>query len=141
MDTKKFLTGTLVGGIAYFFLGYLIYGMALADFMATHAGTATGVQKSMEEMVWWALIVSNLSWAALMTYIFLKWANISSFGGGASAAAIIGFLMTLGMDLLMFATSNVIDMTGMIADVAAATVMHAVVGGAIGAVLGMGSKS
>lgn len=141
MDTKKFLTGTLVGGIAYFFLGYLIYGMALEGFMASHAGTATGVAKSMDEIVWWALIVGNLSWAAMFSYIFLKWANVNSFGGGASAAAIIGLLMALGFDMVMFATSNVMDMTGMLADVAAATVMNALAGGAIGAALGMGSKS
>ena len=141
MDTKKFLTGTLVGGIAYFFLGYLIYGMALEGFMASHAGTATGVAKSMDEMVWWALIVGNLSWAAMFSYIFLKWANIKSFGGGASAGAIIGLLMALGFDMVMFATSNVMDMTGMLGDVAAATVMNALAGGAIGAALGMGSKS
>lgn len=141
MDTKKFLTGTLVGGIAYFFLGYLIYGMALEGFMASHAGTATGVAKSMDEMVWWALIVGNLSWAAMFSYIFVKWANVNSFGAGASAGAIIGLLMALGFDMVMFATSNMMDMTGMLADVAAATVMNALAGGAIGAVLGMGSKS
>ena len=141
MDTKKFLTGTLVGGIAYFFLGYLIYGMALEGFMASHAGTATGVAKSMDEMVWWALIVGNLSWAAMFSYIFVQWANVNSFGAGASAGAIIGLFMALGFDMVMFATSNMMDMTGMLADVAAATVMNALAGGAIGAVLGMGSKS
>lgn len=77
----------------------------------------------------------------LLSYIFLKWANINSFGSGASAAAVIGLLMGLGFDLLMFATANVIDLTGMFVDVGASTVMHAIAGGVVGAVLGMGGKS
>ena len=141
MDTKKFLTGTLVGGIAFFFLGYLIYGMALMNFMSSHAGSAMGVQKSMEEFKWWALILGNLSSAALLSYIFLKWAHISSFASGATAAAVVGFFASMGFDMVMFATSNLMDLTGIVVDILAFTVMNAVVGGIIGAVLGMGKKS
>ena len=141
MDARKFLTGTVVGGIAFFFLGYLIYGMALMNFMSSHAGSATGVQRNMEEFAWWALVVGNLSSAALLTYIFLKWANISSFGPGASAAGAVGFFAALGFDMTMFATSNIMDLTGICVDVIAFAGMNAVVGGVIGAVLGMGKKS
>ncbi len=141
MDTKKFLTGTLVGGIAFFFLGYLIYGLALASFFSSHAGAASGEMKSMEEIVWWALILGNLASGALFTYIFLKWANVSSFSGGASAAAAVGFFMSLSMDLIRFATSNSLDLAASLTDVVVGTVMAAIAGGAIGAVLGMGSKS
>ena len=134
MDTKKFLTGTLVGGIAFFFLGYLFYGMALASFFDQHA------MGPMEELVWWALILGNMSSGALLTYIFLKWANVSSFGSGASAAAAIGFFSTLSIDLVRFATSNAFDLTASLADVVVGTVMTAIAGGVIGVVLGMGKK-
>jgi arginine exporter protein ArgO len=97
--------------------------------------------KSMEEIVWWALIAGNLSSGALLTYIFLKWANVTSFGSGASAAAAIGFFMSLSMDLVRFATSNSIDLTASLTDVVVGTVMTALAGGAIGAVLGMSNKS
>jgi hypothetical protein len=140
MDAKKFLTGTVVGGIAFFFLGYLIYGMALSSFFSAHAGPSAG-EKKMEEIVWWALILGNLSSGALLTYIFLKWAHITSFGSGASAAAAIGFFMSLSMDLVRFATSNSFDLTASLTDVAVGTVMTALAGGAIGAALGMGSKA
>ncbi len=141
MDMKKFLTGTLVGGIAFFFLGYLIYGLALMDFMTAHSGSATGVMKSMEEMTWWALILGNLGYGALLAYIFTKWADVKSFGGGASAGAAIGFLMAFSFDMSMFGTSNIMDLTGACTDIVAATVMNAVAGGAVGAVLGMGNKA
>ncbi len=137
MNTKKFLIGTLVGGVAFFFLGYLIYGMALTDFFSQHTGTATGVAKPMEELVWWALILGNLASAALLSYIFLKWANISSFGAGASAAAVIGFLIVTSFDFVIFATANISDLTGTAVDIIAYTVMTAIAGGIIGAVLGM----
>src|SRR5271154_1887803 len=123
MDMKKFLIGTIVGGIAFFFLGYLVYGMALASFFSAH--TVTSSMKTMADIVWWALIVGNLASGALLTYIFLKWAHVSSFGNGASAAATIGFFMSLSMDMTRFATEGTFDLTGSLTDVVAATVMTA----------------
>jgi uncharacterized membrane protein len=141
MDTKKFLIGTLVGGVAFFFLGYLMYGVALSSFFAAHAGASNGDMKTMEQIVWWALILGNVASGALLTYIFLKLGNISTFGSGASTAAAIGFFMALSMDLIRFATSNSLDLTASLADVAVETFMGAIAGGIIGVVLGMGNKS
>ncbi len=138
MDTKKFLTSTLVGGIAFFFIGYLFYGVALMGFFAEHAGG--GPAKTMEEMVWWALILGNMAQGALLSYIFLRWANISSFAAGASAAAILGFFMGLGMNMIRFATSNAFDLTASLVDVGVAAALNGLAGGIIGAVLGMGKK-
>jgi hypothetical protein len=45
------------------------------------------------------------------------------------------------MDLVRFATSNSLDLAASLTDVVVATVMTALAGGVIGAVLGMGSKS
>jgi hypothetical protein len=141
MDTKKFLTGTLVGGIAFFFLGYLAYGVALAGFFSEHYGVGASSMKAMEEIVWWALIAGNLASGALLSYIFLKWANISSFASGASAAATIGFFMALSMDLIRFATAGTFDLTASLTNVVVVTLMNAIAGGIIGAALGMGSKN
>jgi hypothetical protein len=140
MDMKKFLTGTLVGGVAFFFLGYLFYGVLLSSFFSAHyANTAT--MKSMDDLVWWALILGNVSSGALLSYIFIKWAGVASFGSGASAAATVGFFIGLSMDLIRFATEGMFDLTASLADTAVATVMYGVAGGIIGAVLGMGNKS
>jgi hypothetical protein len=141
MDMKKFLTGTLVGGITFFFLGYLFYGVVLAGFFSQHYGAGASAMKTMQEIVWWALILGNLASGALLSYIFLKWAKISSFSSGASAAATIGFFLTLSMDLIRFATAGTFDLTASLADVVVETVMTAIAGGAVGAVLGMSSKS
>jgi uncharacterized membrane protein len=141
MDTKKFLTGTLIGGIAFFFVGYLIYGMALADFFTAHTTSSAGAMRTMADIVWWALILGNVASGALLSYIFLKWAHISSFGSGASAGATIGFFMCLSTYLIQFATSNNLDLTGSLVDVVAGTVLSSISGGVIGAVLGMFHKN
>jgi len=138
METKKFLLGAVAGGIAFFFLGFLIYGVALEGFYQSHSGSATGAMKSMEDMSWWALIIGNLSFGALLSYVFLKWANISTFGSGATGGAMIGFFVALSYDMTSFATTNMMDLTGSLADVAVGTVMSAIAGGCVGAVLGMG---
>ena len=140
MNTKKFVIGTLVGGISFFFLGYLIYGLALASFFSQHTIAVSGSAKTMNEIVWWALILGNLASGALLAYIFLKLGNITSFGSGAGTAVAIGFFVTLSMDLIRFATSNTFDLTAMFADVVVGTVMYAIAGGVIGAVLGKGNK-
>jgi hypothetical protein len=140
MDIKKFVIGTLVGGIVLFFLGYLIYGMALASFFAQHTAAVSGSMKTMDEILWWALILGNLASGALLTYIFLKIGNINSFGSGAGTGAAIGFIMSISTNFIRFATENIMDHTAMLADIAVGTVMAAIAGGAIGAVLGKGGK-
>ena len=139
MNINKFLMGTLAGGITFFFVGFLFYGIALEGFFRGHTGTATGVMKT--DLIWWALILGNLSSAAMLSYIFLKWANIKSFAAGASAAAILGFFIALSYDMINYATSNVLDLTAALTDVVVGTVMTAIGGGVIGAALGMGNKA
>ena len=139
MDNKKFLSGTLVGGVVNFLLGFVFYVVLFQGFFEANAGSATGVAKA--EMAWWPLILGNLALAALITYIFLNWANISSFAGGLKAGAIIGFLMALGYDMIMFDTTNIMTLTGSLVDVAISTIMWAITGGVIGAILGSGKTS
>ena len=134
MDTKKFLTGTVVGGITYFILGYLFYGLLFVDFFNGNLGSATGVFKT-DDLIWWSLILGNLAGAGLLTYIFLKWAHISTFKSGLRAGAAVGFLMTLSWDFVGFGTGNILNLQATLMDVVIGTVMTAIAGAAIGAVL------
>jgi arginine exporter protein ArgO len=140
MSSNKFLIGTLVGGITFFLLGYLFYGLALSSFFMNHTVAPSGSMKTMDQIVWWALILGNLTSAALLSYIFLKLGNISSFGSGARTGASIGFFMSLSMGLVRFATENSLDITGTLTDVVVGTVMTAIAGGVIGALFGRGKK-
>ena len=138
MNTKKFVLGTVAGGVVYFLLGFVVYAILLESFFASHAGSATGVTKA--DMQFWPLILGNLAQAALLSYIFLQWANIKTFGAGLTAGATIGFLMTLGFDMIMYDTSNVMDLTGSIVDTLVYTIITALVGGVVGVVLGLGKS-
>ncbi len=134
MDTKKFLTGTFVGGITFFLLGYLFYGLLFMDYFNGNLGSATGVYKT-DDLIWWSLLLGNFAGGGLLTYIFLKWAHISTFKSGLRAGAVIGLLMSLSWDLIGYATSNILNLQASLMDVVISTVMTAVAGAAIGAVL------
>jgi len=136
MNTNKMLLSGVAGGVAFFLLGFLLYGVLLMKFFEANAGTATGVMK--EPMEWWALILGNLMWGLLLAVVFARWANISTFVTGLKAGAIIGLLVGLSFDLTMYGTANLSNLTGMIADVVVFTAMSAVAGGIVGLVLGMG---
>jgi len=140
MNTNKFLVGGIIGGIVFFLLGYLIYGMLLMDFMSSNAGTATGVMKTESEMVWWALIAGNLFSGLALSYVLNK-AGVNSASAGAITGAVFGLLICAAFDLTMFGTSNIYSMNGMLVDICASTVMSAIVGGVIGWYLGMGKKA
>ena len=141
MNTQKFLVSGIVGGIIHFLGGYLIYGVVLTDFFAKNAGTATGVMKAMDAMVWWALILGSIFWGFMYSYIFNKWASITSFGAGLSGGFVVGLLCSAGFDLMMFATSNLSNLTATIADIACGAVLGALVGAAVGMMNGMGKKA
>ena len=140
MDIKKLLFGTLAGFVSYFLLGWLIYGLILMDMMSELNNP--DVMRAEEDMNWATMILSNVCYGFLLTYIFLKWANISSFGAGASAGAIISLLIALTVDLSLYSYSTMItSMTGIVIDVVASIVMGGITGGVIGAVLGMGGSA
>jgi hypothetical protein len=140
MNAKKFFIGTLVGGIAFFFLGYLIYGLALASFFTKHSTAVAGSMRGMADIIWWSLILGNLAMGALVTYVLLKAGKATSFGNAAGTAAAVGFFVGMSMDFVRYATENSFDLTSVMVDIIVSIVMYAIAGGIVGAVLGMGSR-
>ncbi|MEN9685069.1 MAG: hypothetical protein RLZZ28_855 [Bacteroidota bacterium] len=141
MNTQKFLVSGIVGGIMSFFAGYLIYGLVMADFFAKHGGTDTAAMKKMEEYAWWALVVGSLFQGFLLSYIFNKWANITSLGNGAVAGGVVGFFVSGAFDFMMFATTNLSTIESLIADVLCGAVMYGLIGAAVGFMNGVGKKA
>jgi uncharacterized membrane protein len=140
MNTKKFLIGGIVGGVVYFLLGWLFYGHLLAQYFQGHPGTATGVDRAMDQFIWWALILGNLLSGFLLAYVFSK-SGVSSLSSGLITGCILGFLMSSSFDLIRYATSNIISKHWACADVATFTVISAITGAVVGAVMGMGNKT
>lgn len=128
MTLQRLALGTVVGGLVLFFLGYLVYGVLFAGFFATNVGTATGVAR--EPFGFIALAIGQLAFSAALTLIF-NWASIRSAGQGAKAGALIGLLVFLGLDLTMYATTNIQNLTASLVDPLLAAVLFAVSSAAI----------
>ena len=136
MNSQRFIVGGIVGGILYFLLGYVFYGLLLKSFFDSN-----GMAVNMDNMVWWAMIVGNLASGFLLAYILSK-ANVSTAGGGAGTGFIVGLLMGLSFDLIMYGIGHgLTEMKAIAADVAVSAVMSAITGAAVGWVLGMSKKT
>lgn len=133
MTTQRCILGTLVGGVILFFVGFLIYGVLLVDFFEANAGTATGVMKDSPNLM--ALAGGQLLWGGALT-LALGWAGAASAVDGLKVGAKLGVLFFLGVDLTLYATSNMSNLTGALVDAALATALFAVTGAAIVAVVG-----
>ena len=133
MDVQKFITGTVVGAIVALIMGYLIFGLALSNYMIENASG-----KAEPDMLW--LIFGHLAYGALMTYIFLQWAGISTATGGAKAGAIIALLGGLAFNWIWHGTSDLFPggCVATLVDAAGGAVVWAIGGAAIGWVLGRG---
>jgi hypothetical protein len=126
---SKVLIGGVIGGVAFFLLGYLLYGLLMADMLAN----CTSCQKPMAEINFVVLAVGNLFIGWGIAYILSKWAGASSFNTGATAGAVIGLLLGIGFDCTAYATNNMFTGTTCILyDVIIIVVMWAITGGLIG---------
>jgi len=140
MNSQKFILGGIVGGVVYFLLGWVTYGMLLKDFMATNM-SSPGTMRADADMIWWALIVGQVAAGFLLAYVISK-ANATSAGAGAGVGFTVGLLVCLGYDLTMYAVSTTItSLKGLAVDVAVSAVMSAIAGAVIGWVMGMSKKT
>ena len=94
MNTKNVLIGGIVGGIAFFLLGWLIYGMLLMNYMMSVSPKIDGLWRTESEFVWWAMIVSNLLSGFLMAFIF-DLGKVSGWMKGLTTGAIIPCLLIM----------------------------------------------
>ncbi|HKJ43643.1 MAG TPA: hypothetical protein VKA27_16215 [Sunxiuqinia sp.] len=128
MSTQRIIYAGLGGGVVYFLLGWLFYGILLADFFASNAGSAIGVNREMDEMLMWSILLGNLLFGFLLAIILGSWAKVKSIGDGVKKAAIIGLLMTAAVDFTMYGTSNLMTLGGSIGDIITSVVITSIVG-------------
>lgn len=136
----RLLASAVAGGVTFFILGFLIFGLALENsVMRPNMNTYPGLMNEMP--VWAPLVIANIVQGLLLAYIFDQWAGIKTFVGGARGGAIVWFLISLSFQLMFLAFMNLHkNYIPAVADVIASTVMGAIGGGVVGAVLGMMNK-
>ena len=139
MDTKRFATGTIVGGVVLFAAGWLIFSKLFAAFYAANGGSATGVYRT--DQIVWAVAVGNLAYAALVTLV-IHWRGSSvTIGKGAATGAIVGFLIWCTVDFIFYGSSNIANLTRTIVDPLLEIVHGGIGGAAIAAVLRGGATT
>ena len=133
MTTQKLLVGTIVGWVVLFFLGYLVFGILMADFYRANTGTATGVEKMPLNLL--AIGIGQLASAGALTLI-LSWVGVRSIGQGATMAGVVGLLFFLGVDLTTFGSTNTSTLKVTLVEPVIIGILYAIAGGAIAAVAG-----
>lgn len=129
MNTKMIVAG-LLGGIAFFFLGWLVWGILLMDMMAQHSNAAC--MKPAEEMNMAYMVVANLLWGWTYAYIFSNWPSARTFSTGLIGGAIISVALGVAMDLYSLSmTTMMTSTTPMLLNLVANAVVGGIVGGVV----------
>ncbi len=127
MFSKSNLLATLAAGILNFIGGYLVWGIATADFFAQHAGSATGVMKDPIDLV--HIAIGCFIQAFIMSTIYSKWARgIHSAKEGFEFGALVGVFTGFGIGLIMYGTANFMDLTGVLTEGLIEIVYYGVIG-------------
>jgi hypothetical protein len=112
----------------------LLYGVLLPDFFAANAGSATGVNRDEPNLVVMAL--GQIPLALLLALFISHWGESPSIASGAKLGAVFGLLLELGVDLTMYSTTNIANITATLVDPFVTLVQGVVTGAVIGLVLG-----
>lgn len=111
MFTKTNLIATIVAAIWSMMGGFLLWGILAENFMADHMGTATGVMKDSPDFG--ILAVGCLIQGLAFATIFRQWgAEKYTTMDGLKYGFWIGILAGLGNNIIDYATSNMLDITG-----------------------------
>ncbi|MBS1667413.1 MAG: hypothetical protein JST58_08555 [Bacteroidetes bacterium] len=140
MNIKKLLLPGIAGGVVFFLLGWLIYGVVLMDFMKAHTGLVSAVDRPPNQMLFPYLFLGNLFSGFMFPYIFLR-ASVSKWMDGLIMGGILGFLISASYDCITYATTFLTSRSAMAADIVGYTIMSAVAGAIVAWLLGRGNKS
>ncbi len=125
MFTKQNLLATLAGFLVMFLLGYGIWGFATVSFFEAH--TMPHVMKEVPDIL--LIAISNLIAAFVLSSLFGKWARgYHSAMEGFQFGAWIGIFTGLGMGLLWYATADIYDLTGVLANAVLDIIFYGIIG-------------
>lgn len=140
MNWTKLIIGTVIAGIIYFFLGWLVYGILLADAMPLAEGMKELIERKPEEMDMGMMILSCLAWGLLLTYCLMKM-GISNWQGGGMQSAILAAIISLSVGAGMVAMYTYTNMQNTLIDVVANAVCSGISGAAAAWYLGQGKTA
>lgn len=123
---KRILRGTIFGGIGFFLLGWLIYGIIMMGYNT--ANTNQCMNNPNGEMIWWAILVGNFISALLLTLV-LNWSGAKNWMDGLKTGALFGFLLSSSMAFGFWSMTTMYNnFTALMVDIAQNTVFYGLVG-------------
>ncbi|WP_162127780.1 hypothetical protein [Flavobacterium phycosphaerae] len=128
MNVKNFIVGGIVGGIADFLMGWLIYGILLKDTFPKPEGAGA------ENMMF--IFLGCMSFGFLISYVFSRGEGITSCVPGIKMALGIALFMGLCNTFFMNMYKEAIDYKLMGIDIVASLVLATVVGACVAVVNG-----
>ena len=115
MFSKTNLISGIVTALWGFFGGYLLWGVLTAPFLDNHLGSAIGVGKTTPEFLLLALgcLISGI----VFSFFYANYSNGKhSISKGLNFGLLMGIYVGVGHGLINHATSNILDMTGTLAN-------------------------
>jgi len=123
---KRILRGTIFGGIAFFLLGWLIYGIIMMGYNT--ANTNQCMNNPNGEMIWWAILLGNFISALLLTLV-LNWSGAKNWMDGLKTGALFGFLLSSSMAFGFWSmTTMYSNFAALMVDITQNTVFYGLVG-------------
>lgn len=135
---SKTVVAAIIGGIASFLAGWLIFGILLMDFSSNNMVHYDGLIKEPVEM--WAIASGSLIHGILLAYL-LNLGGVNSARGGSIVGGITFLLMSLGVDMMMYAQMNLINLPMIAADVIGTSLLGVAAGAAEGWWFGRRTKT
>ncbi|HEY0047298.1 MAG TPA: hypothetical protein VGB44_11360 [Flavobacterium sp.] len=130
MKTTNFLASGFAGGLIYFLLGWLFYGIIFKEqFPEDGDGN----------MVF--IFLGCMSFGFLIAYVNSRWANLVTAIAGAKAGAAIGLFVGLLANFFMRAQTPEVDYQNFILDLVITIIMAAITGAVIALVNGAMSRN
>lgn len=124
---QKCILATVAGGVTLFVLGFVIYGVLLADFFANDAMS--------EAPAYWAVAAGQLAGGALLALV-LSWRAAGGPVEAFKAGAGVGLLFSLSMGLTMFGTTEgMYTVTTVVGDAVVSVVMYGIAGMVVAKIL------
>ena len=136
---KKIVIGGIAGGILFFLLGWLVYGILLMDYMNQHTGLKGNVNRTDADMQMIYILAGSVLQGILLAYVLVR-SNVSTLAGGLITGATVGFLISSSVDLTMYGTTYILSKHSILADVIAATAIFAIAGGLVVLIINAVSK-
>ena len=126
---KKIFITTVIGTIAYYLFGWLVFDFILGNYTNLNTTQLTGFKKTEEQFSMLLLIVSCTAYACLLSFILVYLLNIKQLIKAFMIGSTVGILVAIMTDSYWFATSHFYsNYTVMFLDILAAGISVGVLG-------------